>query len=214
MRLRLRHAADLVEASYRLGPQPIIRSRLVQSVDEQDVQAHLLDNGVLLIPGSNSVDDYLRYNLRIDIGGRRYRLEDRNTGNAIGSRWHEGFLAHALVIRDRLGQRRPRFIIGHSLGAASAQFLSLLWRVPAIGFAAPRLHAGDQLPDNQARCLCLWRHDDPVGTFPNRFHHVGTSVRLEGRTTGLLNHSMRHYKASMTHPGNRGRFPEMWPRGR
>lgn len=210
MRFRLANAANLAEASYGVGAHPPIQSRVVHSIDEADVQAHLLDNGLLLIPGSNSVDDYLRYNLRIDIGGRRYSLRNPATGQALGGQWHEGFLAHAMVIHRHLDRQRPRFIIGHSLGAASAQVLSLLWRVPAICFAAPRIHAGQSRVQNDRKCLCLWRRDDPVGSYPNdRFRHVGTTIRLDdGRTTGLLNHSMRHYKASLARARN---VPASWP---
>lgn len=213
LRYRLSNAADLAEASYDIRRQTHIQRQLVMSIDEDDVQAHLLDNGLLLIPGSNSLKDHIRYNFGLHVGDKRYSARDASTGQAFGGRWHQGFLAHAMVIHKRLDQRRPKFIIGHSLGAAAAQFLSLLWRVPAIGFAAPRLHAGGREVENDRLCLCLWRKDDPVGSFPgDSFRHVGKSIRLEkNRSTGLLNHSLRHYKASMTNAHNRSIVPDAWP---
>lgn len=213
LRYGLTNAADLAEASYDIRRQTRIQAHLVESIDEEDVQAHLLDNGLLLIPGSNSLDDYVRYNFGLVVGGKRYTVKESATGSALGGRWHQGFLAHAMVIHKRLNQRRPKFIIGHSLGAAAAQFLSLLWRVPAIGFAAPRLHAGGREVNNDRLCLCLWRKDDPVGSFPgDTFRHVGKSIRLDkNRSTGLLNHSLRHYKASMANTHNRAIVPKVWP---
>lgn len=213
MRYELSSAADLAQASYDISGQTLIQQRLALSIDEEDVQAHLLDNGLLLIPGSNSVEDYVRYNFGLRVGGKKYSVRDSSTGQAFGGRWHQGFLAHAMVIHRRLDRRRPKFIIGHSLGAAAAQFLSLLWRVPAIGFAAPRLHTGGREVKNDRLCLCLWRKDDPVGSFPgDSFRHVGKSIRLDkNRTTGLLNHSVRHYKASMNNAHNRSIVPQVWP---
>lgn len=213
LRYRLSNAADLAEASYDIRGQTVIQRQLVTSIDEEDVQAHLLDNGLLLIPGTNSLQDHVRYNFGLNVGGKRYRVKESGTGQAFGGQWHQGFLAHAMVIHKRLDRRRPKFIIGHSLGAAAAQFLSLLWRVPAIGFAAPRLHAGGRPVENDRLCLCLWRKDDPVGSFPgDRFRHVGKSIRLDkNRSTGLLNHSLRHYKASMANAHNRAVVPDAWP---
>lgn len=214
MRYDVLQAADLAAASYRPQRQPELRHRIVRSIDELDVQAHLLDNGLLLIPGSNSAGDYLRYNLRpLRVGGRQYRVRDAGTGTALGMSWHQGFLAHAMVIHERLRGTTPRFIIGHSLGAAAAQVLALLWRIPAIGFAAPRLVAGGRPVSNERLCLCLWRDDDPVGTFPSRrFRQVGRSVALtETPGRGLFNHAMPHYRAALRDPRHRGRVPAVWP---
>lgn len=214
MRYDLQQAADLAEASYQTQDHSSLRSRIVEDIDEADVQAQLLDNGLLLISGSNSAQDYLRYNLRpLRIGARQYRVKSAATGQAMGGRWHQGFLAHAMVIHRRLDRQRPRFIIGHSLGAAAAQVLSLLWRVPAVCFAAPRLYAGGRPVSNERLSLCIWRTDDPVGSFPgDGFEHVGRSVALgKSRSTGMLNHSMKHYKRAIREPHYGRVLPTAWP---
>ncbi len=211
MRYELLQASRLVEASSRIARHPELVKQLRATVNEDDVEAYLLNNGLLLLPGSDSLDDYIRYNFRLNVGGKRYSVRESRTGAALGARWHEGFLAYSLVIRDRLAKHKPKFIIGHSLGAAAAQVLSFLWRIPAIGFAAPRLYAGGRPVENSRLCLCLWRQDDPVGNLPGQFHHIGTSMRLDGTpANGLLNHSLKAYRDAVTH--NRRVVPRAWPR--
>ena len=69
-RYPIKTAAQLAEASYSATTHPSVAPRIKRSLNEDDVEAHFLDNGILLIPGSNSVIDYLKFNLRIlNIGG-------------------------------------------------------------------------------------------------------------------------------------------------
>lgn len=208
------YAAQLAEVSYQAATNASIKPHLDRSIDDKDVQAHLLKNRILLIPGSNSAMDYLRFNVRLlNIGGKRYSVKNGATGTAIGRVWHQGFLAHAMHVYGAFKDTPPKLIIGHSLGAASAQILSLLWDVPAIGFATPRLYAGGTPVRNDRKCLCLWRGDDPVGTLPgHKFRHAGKSVRL-GRSLsmGVLNHSMKHYRAAISDPNHKSVVPSVWP---
>lgn len=208
------YAAQLAEVSYQARTNRSIKPHLDRSIDHNDVQAHMLKNRVLLIPGSNSAMDYLRFNVRLlNVGGKRYSVKNGATGTAFGRVWHQGFLAHAMDIYEAFKSKPPKFIVGHSLGAASAQILSLLWDVPAIGFAAPRLYAGGTPVNNDRNCLCLWRGDDPVGSLPgHKFRHAGRSVRL-GRSLsmGVLNHSMKHYRAAISDPNHKSVVPSVWP---
>ncbi len=214
LRLSVQQAAELSAASYAGLTHSLIKARVRKRLDAADVQAYLLDDDVLLIPGSNSAFDYLKYNLRLlNVGGTRYKVKNGATGQALGRTWHQGFLAHAMLVHKTFKANPPKFIIGHSLGAASAQILSLMWGVPAIGFAAPRIYAGGAPVNNAAGCLCLWRGDDPVGQLPShRFRHAGTSVILgKSRSMGLLNHSMRHYKTAISDPNHKSVVPNVWP---
>ena len=207
-------AAGLAAASYSVWNSPLTRNKVTKSYNKFHVQAYLLKDDILLIPGSNSAWDYLLYNFRmLNVGGKTYKVKHGETGEAIGRLWHQGFLAHANLVNDVFKSRKPKFIIGHSLGAASAQILSLMWGVPAIAFAAPRLYAGGKSVDNSRKCLCIWRGDDPVGSLPGgRFVHAGKSVRLgRSRTRGLLNHNMRHYIAAINDPNHRRDLPARWP---
>ena len=213
-RYGITQAAGLAAASYSAMSHSILRPRIRKALDAADVQAYMLDTGLLLIPGSNSAVDYLRYNVRLlNVGGTQYKVKNGATGQVLGRVWHQGFLAHAMLIHKTFKDTPPTFIIGHSLGAASAQVLSLLWGVPAIGFAAPRIYAGGMAVNNSQKCLCLWRGDDPVGQLPSsRFRHAGLSVRLgKSLSTGLLNHNMRHYTQAISDPNHRSVVPERWP---
>ncbi len=207
------NAAILAADSYTIRSNATLARRVKGMINEADVEAYMLDDDVLLIPGSNSAWDYLRYNVRLlNVGGKRYSVKNGATGAAFGRVWHQGFLAHAMLIHAKFKKSPPKFIIGHSLGAASAQVLSMIWNVPAIGFAAPRLFAGG-IPVSNAKCLCIWRTDDPVGSLPGaKFRHAGRSVALgKSRRTGFLNHSMRHYKTAITDPNHRSVVPAIWP---
>lgn len=211
----LPNAANWAAASYQGTQNSTIANSLAQpALNAADVQAYLLNNGLLLIPGSNSAMDYLRYNLRLlNVGGKRYKVKSGATGQVLGSVWHQGFLAHAMLIYEHFKATPPKFIIAHSLGAASAQILSMIWNVPAIGFAAPRLYAGGRPYTNTKLSLSLFRHDDPVGSLPGaQFRHTGTAIQLgKSKTTSLLNHSMKHYQAAITDPNHRSVLPATWP---
>lgn len=104
-----------------------------------EAQAALTDDNVLIITGSNSLTDYTRYNLRPN---RFVRITDsrrRITNKIPYSNFHQGFLLHAAEVLQFLGSDVPDFIVGHSLGAASAQILGTALEVPTITFAAPQV---------------------------------------------------------------------------
>ena len=221
-RYPLQNAAQMIDASYdlfrRAGHQAALENRLAcPPLDHDDVQAALLDNGILLIPGSNSVRDYIKFNLRVlCIGGGRYAVGDKATeAGASGTRWHRGFLRHAQVIHDwieGMGQR-PVMILGHSLGAASTQILSMSWQVTGIAFAAPRTLAQVGRVPGGGSCLCFNRDDDTVCAVPPGFHHLG-SVH-EARTRRSVagpDHGMWLYREALRDEQAAGRIGTHWPR--
>ncbi len=212
MPVSLSDAADLVEASY--APQRISSPKIVHSFDKDDVQAHLTEDGILLLPGSNSVADYARYNLRLfRVGEQRYRMDETATApGASQTIWHQGFLAYAKAIYDWMeGKPRPKVIMGHSLGAAAAQILSMSWSVPAIGFAAPRPRRGMGTAAHNPRCLLICREDDTVCTLAPGFHHMGDvrSLRPIGLSLGI-DHSMKQYIRLMKAGTGPDLIPRMW----
>jgi len=213
--MALPQAAMLAESSYAKSVKHAgLKPRIVATLDANDVQAYMLDDQTLLIPGSDTALDYLKFNLRLmSIGGTRYKVKNSATGEKIGRIWHQGFLAHAMFVQKTFEASPPKFIIGHSLGAASAQILSMVWQVPAICFAAPRVYFGGEGIQNSQKCLCLWRTDDPVGRLPNhRFRHAGKSISLgKSRRRGILNHHMRHYNAAIKDPNHSSVIPSVWP---
>ena len=86
-------------------------------INEGHVQAFLLSDNTLVIPGSNELVDYTNSNL---VTGRQKISWDKMgkaAGNAI---WHKGFARHAATIANKLGRAKPTYVVGHSLGAAAA----------------------------------------------------------------------------------------------
>lgn len=210
MRYRLTRAAELAEASYTGKSHPQIGFQFKAAFSKSDVEAILLTDNTLLIPGSNSVMDYVRYNLRVQrLGKGRLRMT-----NVDGVTWHQGFMAHAKVIQDWLLANRfsPSFIIGHSLGAASAQILSSGYDIPAIAFAAPRPSRTNAVRKAARRCLCVNRSDDRVCNLPGRFFHLGDVClcRPAAENPGL-DHSMHHYRRSVDEAIAAGILPSVWP---
>ncbi|WP_136441791.1 hypothetical protein [Pacificoceanicola onchidii] len=209
-------AAQLAHSSYKADTHPSVAPRIARSLDQGDVQAHLLDNGVLLIPGSNSVMDYLKFNLRVLwIAGKKYAVKDAvSEKGASGTIWHQGFLRHAKVIYDwvEAGGTKPTYIIGHSLGAAATQVLTKSWAVPGIGFAAPRPRKARGPVKHDKLCLLINRDDDPVTKLPFSFNHMGQVHRARAaRSSFGPDHHMKHYKAVVKEEQGKGRLGPSWP---
>lgn len=210
MRYTLTRAAELAEASYTGKSHPVISFQWKASLDKDDVQAHLLTDNTLLIVGSNSINDYIRYNLRIQrLGEKRLSLK-----TVPGVTWHQGFLAHARIVHDWLVEHKytPSFIIGHSLGAASAQVLSAAYGVPAIGFAAPRPCRTASARSAAARCLLVNRTDDWVCNLAGGFMHLGNVCPVTPRVDNSgLDHSMLHYRQAVSEGIASRSLPQVWP---
>lgn len=212
--MSLQEAATLVESSYlKSSSHAGLQSRIKTPLNKNDVQAFLLKNQTLLVPGSDNAADYLKFNLRLlNIGGKRYKVKSEATGEELGRVWHQGFLAHAMFIFNHFKATPPKFIIGHSLGAASAQILSLAWGVPAICFAAPRVYAGGKSVGNDGKCLCITLADDPVGRLPSsKFQHAGTSAPVGSRTFFRFAHKMHYYQSALSNPQYKAQLPTHWP---
>ncbi|MEP1521521.1 MULTISPECIES: hypothetical protein [Ascidiaceihabitans] len=215
-RYKISDAVNLAEASYSGKRHTSLTTKIKRSLDKDDVQAHLMTNGILLIPGSNSLMDYLRFNLRImNIGGKRYRMSDETTQKgASGTVWHQGFLAHAKVIYDWIEHHdeKPIYIIGHSLGAAATQILSKSWAVPGIGFAAPRTRRSRGRIKNDGFCLCINRNDDTVCDLPTSFKHMGKVHRCAPKSSVFgPDHAMKHYRTAVADQQGDNTLPVQWP---
>ena len=211
-RIRLRDAATLAQACYKA--REIRSPRIVDSLDKSGVQAHLTENGILLLPGSNSVLDYLHFNLRVfNVGHKKYRLSDGTTERgASGTRWHQGFLVYSRIVHGWMGSRRPRLIIGHSLGAAATQILSKSYNVHGIGFASPRPKKGGGRVRHDDKCLSICRVDDTVCAMAPNFNHLGQAKFLEPPATNFgMDHSMENYRKILDSNKGPDRIPESWP---
>lgn len=210
---RIRDAATLAHASYLAGR--IVSPPVIAMLDQDDVQAHLLHGNILLLPGSNSVRDYLKFNLRVrHVGNTRLTLRDDSTEQgASGTHWHQGFLRYSRVIFNWLREQavKPEFIIGHSLGAAATQILSKTYDVPAIGFAAPRPRKSAGHVTHQGRCLLINRTDDIVPKMPAAFHHMGATAQLQAtHDKRFVAHAMPRYLPIVDEAVHRQTLPEIW----
>ena len=71
-------AAKMAQASYQGCNNRALQPSIRYALDEDDVQAYFLKGNILLIPGSNALADYIKYNLRVlNIGGTKYKLDDQ-----------------------------------------------------------------------------------------------------------------------------------------
>lgn len=211
---RLKDAATLAAASYKSGR--IVSPRVIKSLDHGDVQAHLLDGNILLLPGSNSVRDYVKFNLRpLRLGNQRLVLKNATDSEkgASGTKWHQGFLRYSIEIFEWLKREEvtPNYIIGHSLGAAAAQILSKTYNAPAIGFAAPRPKWSKHGVVQDGRCLLVNRTDDPVPKVPSSYHHMGkTKLFKSVKHKSIFAHSMDHYINIINEDATFKVLPEKW----
>jgi len=213
MQFSLEDAAKLAEASYKTSR--ITSPAVTHSCPHRDVQAHMLEGGILLLPGSNSVRDYLKFNLRpLRVGHRRLKLSEEGAENgASGTKWHQGFLAYSREVFEWLKtvDQTPNYIIGHSLGAAAAQILAKTYDVPAIGFAGPRPKFARGRVNHDRQCLLVNRGDDPVPKLPTQFFHVATVKKLSPKRDDFgLAHSMRHYREIVEEGIDANRLPKTW----
>lgn len=98
------------------------------------------DGNQLIITGSSGWKDYAFYNIR----PRRaipdmVEIDQLTSPDLPQKAFHQGFLLHACRIKEFLGDHMPDGIIGHSLGAASAQILGTALNIPTICLASPQV---------------------------------------------------------------------------
>lgn len=213
MRFPIQDEAILAEASY--STNRITSPKVMHSCPHQDVQAHILEGDILLLPGSNSIRDYLHYNLRpLRLGHQRLKMgDDTSAKGHSGTTWHQGFLAYSLVIFDWLKTLdiTPKFIIGHSLGAAAAQILSKSYGAPGIGFAAPRPKLVKGPVKHDDKCLLINRFDDLVPKLPGAFNHMGQVKELAvDPKRRFPAHAMKHYRQIVDLGQESGSLPGHW----
>ena len=93
--------------------------------DLNGAQAYLLADKTLVIPGTNEKSDWKDFN---------FDVTDGDSGRI----WHAGFMRHARTIYAFAKGGEAKRVIGHSLGAASAQIIGCSLEIPALCIASPR----------------------------------------------------------------------------
>ena len=210
MQMELTQAADLAEKSY-LGPNalPPLRAKSTGTA-----QAYLTMDDVLVIPGTNEFADWTKYNLQaFNAKGAQVGWGGVNPGIA-AALWHFGFARHALEVVIFMGARQPKYIIGHSLGAGSAQILACHYRVPTVCFASPRPCFGPTLLPGEGWAVNLVNNDDIIGAVlaaEAGFRRIGSVRGLNPTLTGGLHHSMAEYKPALAARLATGSLDPFWP---
>ncbi len=206
----LMDAAELVANSYK-GKSHLPPVRTI--VKKGHVEAYLLSNNTLVIPGTNDANDWTKSNLVIGKQKVSWKLKGKAGGNAI---WHKGFAGFATTIYNQLGSARPTFIVGHSLGAAAAQILGCIYGVPAIAFASPMPRQGSRKLTNEHLILNVVRNDDPVCRLPPKnlgYRRAGNTEVMQPVTKDIgLRHAMEHYTDLMKIERRAGKIVKSWPR--
>jgi hypothetical protein len=147
--MRLTVAAELIQKAYDDKLGALERARI--SID--GAQAMILQDGTLVIPGTNESDDWMNFNLDVSSGDS-------------GRKWHSGFLKHAKIVFPFAKGAGAKRVLGHSLGAASAQIVASSLGIPAICFASPRPIRGRTRFTGEHRVLNVCRFDDTVCYLP------------------------------------------------
>ena len=210
LRMKLLDAAALVRHSYQ-GPNalPPLRDK-----NPDGAQAYLTMDDILIIPGTNEFSDWTDYNLKaFHAKGAQVGWGGANPAIAAAT-WHYGFARHALEVAIFMAARQPAFIIGHSLGAGSAQILGVHYRVPTVCFAAPRPCFGvDPIP-GEGWVQNLVHNDDIIGfalAAEAGFRRIGSVRGLTPKIIGGVSHSMLHYEAALAERLATGSLDPHWP---
>lgn len=119
----------------------------------------------------------------------------------IGDSWrlyHGGFLDDARLVYGYAKASRPRWIAGHSRGAAIAAIVGASLGIETVTFAQPRpLWLSPDLPDADRWVTSYCKTDDLVCYLPPRWlgwRHIGRVCWAAPRYHHVgQDHSMRHY---------------------
>jgi hypothetical protein len=203
MQMNVFDAGQLIDQAYKnkLG------RKVQHKVDVAGVQAFYLKDGTLVIPGTNEKSDWTDYNLKFEA-----------VKGDSGRYWHKGFMTHAQLVYMFAKSLKPKFIIGHSLGAASAQIVGSSMRVPTIAFASPKVLSGKTRLAGEGWVANYLRMDDTVCHMPpglgrKRFRHVGSRYWMapDGVNPGE-DHSVKNYMEILRDERYKTMVPKDWPR--
>jgi hypothetical protein len=210
-KLSLLEAADIMEATYA-GTN---KADVENEIDIRGVQAVYLKSGVLVIPGTNEFSDWFDFNLNmvVEAGNQTHGFEV--VPGDSGTLWHAGFLDHAQIVYTFAKGVKPKFIIGHSLGAASGQIVGTSMRIPTIAFASPQTcRTRPRLP-NEGWVINICRIDDVVCHTPPRFlgfRTVGSRYWLQPDELDTdEDHKIHNYRDLLKLKRVKDRLPLSWP---
>ncbi|MEM0977986.1 MAG: hypothetical protein AAGJ34_10655 [Pseudomonadota bacterium] len=178
----------------------------VTTKDDKVGAALTSDLNILIVTGSR-VPDYGRYNLRPNRtlswqGDEEKQIKDLTKPWRLKD-FHSGFVLHAARVLKFLDGHVPDFIIGHSLGAASAQILGNHLNVPTICLASPQVIKQNIIdkekmrePSNeQWKILNIaWKQDTVTSILrPLKYRCLGHRVVFQKSNLGM-DHFVKQYR--------------------
>ncbi|MGB0661453.1 MAG: hypothetical protein ACPGNV_14915 [Mangrovicoccus sp.] len=189
---------------------------VIEKIENKGVQAYYLRDGTLVIPGTNESFDWVDFNFEaFNIIGKKPSLVNTVMGDSGEFEWHAGFLEHAHTVFTFANVLKPKLIIGHSLGAASAQIVGASMKIPTLAYASPRPLRGQSQPEGANCVLNILRSDDLVCDVPPKwlgFFHVGQVVRMNPRGIHLgEDHRINHYLDAMADSAVKPKLDEFLP---
>jgi hypothetical protein len=210
-KLSLLDAAKMVSENYAKTNTDEIET----AIDVAGVQAVYLKNGTLVIPGTNELSDWFDFNL--NIGGATQ--PDSHGFEVVpgdsGAMWHAGFLEHAQMVYMFAKGVKPRFIVGHSLGAASAQIVGMSLGLPTVAFASPQTCRTPHRLPNEGWVVNVCRVDDAVCYLPPRllgFRTIGSRYWLRpDELDADEDHKIHNYAELLKLKRIKDRVPQQWP---
>ncbi|PYE85493.1 hypothetical protein [Pseudoroseicyclus aestuarii] len=205
------NAANLIKEIYSSRDRIDVHTE----IDLSGVQAAYLNDGTLIIPGTNEFSDWYRFNFDVyDLFGGTAEGFDVARGDS-GASYHAGFLEHATTVYAFAKPLKPKLIIGHSLGAASAQIVGSSLQIPALCFASPKTLRSSQRIKGEDFVMNICRSDDTVCHVPMGFlgfRHIGKTLWLnpQGSNAGQ-DHRIDEYLELMEHEVFEDLLPKGWP---
>jgi hypothetical protein len=196
-------AGKLIDEAYagKLG------NKVAHQVDVAGVKAYFLKDGTLVIPGTNEKSDWTKYNLQVEpVKGDSARF------------WHKGFMTHAQLVYMFAKPLKPKNIVGHSLGAASAQIVGSSLKIPTVAFASPKVLSGKTRLKGEGWVANYLRMDDTVCHMPpgigrKRYRHVGSQFwRAPNEINIGGDHKVKHYMEIIKEDRFKTLVPKDWPR--
>ena len=199
--------------------------------DRQNVAAGVLKEKNILVVTGSQVRDYPLYNLRPN-RSLSWRTEQDEIKALLGpwkiGDFHSGFVLHAARALKFLDGHTPDAIVGHSLGAASAQILGNHFNVPTVCLAPPqvikkaRLQTDDMRKETNSQWKVLnvaWRQDTVTSIArPLGFRCLGHRVVFVKANMGI-DHFVTNYlemieddpnNVIINSKGERGSLPDTW----
>jgi hypothetical protein len=210
--VKLLDAADMIASTYAGTNSAEIK----EQIDVAGVQAVYLKNGGLIIPGTNELSDWFDFNLNISSNAGADTHGFEVVSGDSGAQWHAGFLEHAQMVYMFAKGVRPKFIVGHSLGAASAQIVGMSLKVPTIAFASPQTCRSKARMPNEGWVVNICRVDDEVCYAPPKFmgfRTIGSRYWIQpDHVDDGEDHKIHNYSDLLKLKRIKDRVPLAWPR--